>query len=377
MRLAKSERTIASLLKARGYATVHMGKWHLSRPHAHVGYSPWHFGFGYSNGSFLPASELLQDFVGWLGSGRRADQRFFAYLALWEPHEPVHKWSPAAFQQLYAAPPGADGAPPALRAAGSMGSLPGGAARRASSAPEELAPHVASGGGGCAWRLPRRASPRVYYGCMSQVDSAFGALLASLERLRLREDSLIVFTSDNGPEHREANSWGSSGGLRGAKGYVYEGGIRVPLVVQWPALLRAPAVVHEPVHLWDLLPTICDVVGVPAPVDRTIDGVSLLPLLHPTARRVATVSAGAIASAYAAPAAASKETAASAQAAAAAVAAAASAAAAGCAAGLAARELRFDLGEVTHHPHSPPRTLPPQQATPLPLPRFGVGGACA
>lgn len=113
------------------------------------------------------------------------------------------------------------------------------------------------------------------------MDFAIGRMLASLDALDLRRESLVVLTSDNGPEHRELNSWGSSGGLRGAKGYVYEGGIRVPLAVQWPGGLRGGGVVSEPVHLWDLLPTIAELARAPLPQARRIDGVSWLPLLQP------------------------------------------------------------------------------------------------
>ncbi|KAL1503610.1 hypothetical protein AB1Y20_012087 [Prymnesium parvum] len=347
MHLRKSERTIAALLKARGYATLHMGKWHLSRAlgtrHA-VGYSPYHFGFSHSNGSFLLASELLRGFVGWLSSGRQPDQRFFAYLALWEPHEPVRRWAPAEYQELYTSRVGEGGTR------------------------EELARSVALGGE-CSWRLPQRDPPRVYYGCMSQVDAAIGDTLAALQRLRLRDDSLIVLTSDNGPEHREVNSWGSSGGLRGAKGYVYEGGIRVPLVMQWRSLSRPPAVLHEPVHLWDLLPTLCDAAGVPLPADRTIDGVSWLPLLR-ASPRPRGVTASSLAATYAAPADASSTTAANAAAAAAAIAAAISQPSNEC--GATGRTLRFDLGEVVHAPQEKLQALPPPQEQPLPRPLFGA-----
>ena len=145
---------------------------------------------------------------------------------------------------------------------------------------EELAPAVASGGGGCAWRLPKRNPARIYYGAMTQVDDSFGVMLLDLERLGVRDSTIVILTSDNGPEHREVNSWGSSGGLRGAKGYVYEGGIRIPLLLQWPSALHTSHIVHEPVHQWDLMPTICAIVGVALPTDRVIDGVSIRGLLE-------------------------------------------------------------------------------------------------
>ncbi len=79
------------------------------------------------------------------------------------------------------------------------------------------------------------------------------------------------------------NSWGSAAGLRGAKGYVYEGGIRVPLLLQWPRAVAAPALLRTPVHFWDLLPTLCAAAGVEPPASLGLDGANLLPLLplHP------------------------------------------------------------------------------------------------
>ena len=278
MHLHRRERTIANLLRDSGYATAHYGKWHLSR--GKFGYTPWRFGFEHSNGSYLAASALLRAFVGWVSLGRTSqDQPFFAYIALWEPHEPVHRWSPRRTQSLYTSRVLA-------RAAAEDAAVPVGKKGKKLRRPpppaslEELAPNVASGGGGCVWRLPRRNPPRVYYGAMSQVDESFGTMVRELDRIGQRDNTIVVLTSDNGPEHRELNSWGSSGGLRGAKGYIYEGGIRIPMLVQWPAGIRAaPFVLHEPVHQWDLLPTLCAAAGIAPPTDRTIDGVSLLGLL--------------------------------------------------------------------------------------------------
>lgn len=116
---------------------------------------------------------------------------------------------------------------------------------------------------------------------LSQLDAAVGRLLASLAALHVRDNTLLLLSSDNGPEHREVNSWGSAAGLRGAKGFVYEGGIRVPLLLQWPRRLTRPAVLRTPVHFWDLLPTLCAAAGVAPPASLHLDGVSLLPLLLP------------------------------------------------------------------------------------------------
>ena len=262
MHLAWSERTIANLLRGAGYATAHFGKWHLSRNGN--GHSPYHFGFEHSNGSFLAASSLIDICVSWLSQGRKHKrQPFFLYLALWEPREPVDHWSPRHLRQLY------EGT--------FAGPVPSAVSRHGRSL-ESVAPAVAIGGGECAWRLPHRNPPSVYYGAISQIDEALGELLGQLDSQDLRQNTIFILASDNGPEHREANSWGSSGGLRGAKGFVYEGGIRIPLLIQWPAVLSKPTVVDEPVHLWDLLPTICAVVGIRPPSDRKIDGVSLLPV---------------------------------------------------------------------------------------------------
>ena len=200
MHMARTERTVASLLRDAGYATVHLGKWHVS--HGRWGAPPEHFGFDHSNGSRLPASVLLRSFEDWLGSVR--PRRFFGYLALWEPHEPVQRWSPRRYQAWYAAPRArraaataagggegegdgdgdgqgggeSDGGGEGGGGGGGEGGAPSEVAEAAGVALEDLAAAVDVGGGHCVWRLPRRHPARVYYGCLSQADAAFGRLLA-------------------------------------------------------------------------------------------------------------------------------------------------------------------------------------------------------
>ena len=326
-------------------------QWHLS--HGRWGAPPTEFGFEHSNGSRLPASQLLQSFEGWLRSAAYHPRRpFFGYLALWEPHEPVQRWSPRAFQRWYSGPSrpsteaisgdagagegegegggGGEGEREGEGGTDDAASVEGGGGGSDGAPLEGVAAAVDVGGGHCAWRRQQRAPARVYYGCLSQVcargersvymvcaqrvrsvcavcarrvrsvcaacarcvrgmcapcarfvyvhgrctvevlyraaslpqlDAAVGRMLATLTALGVRDNTLLLLSSDNGccpypsrmpcichaharlppsppslcrPEHREVNSWGSAAGLRGAKGFVYEGGIRVPLLLQAP-----------------------------------------------------------------------------------------------------------------------------------------------
>ncbi|MEM0970042.1 MAG: sulfatase-like hydrolase/transferase, partial [Verrucomicrobiota bacterium] len=118
-----------------------------------------------------------------------------------------------------------------------------------------------------------------YFGCVTMLDHHIGRLMAYLEEKGLAEDTLVVFTSDNGPEHRTATAFGSSGILRGAKGHIHEGGIRVPGIVRWPAQIKAGSLSDEPVNGTDWMPTFSALAGVGLPTDRTIDGANVLPAL--------------------------------------------------------------------------------------------------
>jgi arylsulfatase A-like enzyme len=114
-----------------------------------------------------------------------------------------------------------------------------------------------------------------------------------LDRRGLREETLVLFTSDNGPVTTdwrhwwEVNLYGDTGGFRGRKADLYEGGIRVPALVRWPGRVPAGRVSDAVVSGVDLLPTLASVVGFPVPADRPIDGEDVSGLLRgePFARR--------------------------------------------------------------------------------------------
>jgi arylsulfatase A len=127
---------------------------------------------------------------------------------------------------------------------------------------------------------PDDPSRTAYYGNLTQMDDAFGKLMRALDDLRLRDSTLVVFTSDNGPARTRWHNAGSSGPLREFKGHLYEGGIRVPGIVRWPGSVN-PGSSDQPICGVDLLPTACALAGVELPAaPRKLDGVSLLPLFE-------------------------------------------------------------------------------------------------
>jgi arylsulfatase A-like enzyme len=115
---------------------------------------------------------------------------------------------------------------------------------------------------------------------ITRLDSYVARVMAKLKELNLDDDTIVFFTSDNGP-HREGGSnpeyFHSSGPLRGIKRDLYEGGIRIPMIVRWPGHVAPAKTSAEPWAFWDLLPTAADLAGAPAP--KGIDGVDVLPTL--------------------------------------------------------------------------------------------------
>jgi arylsulfatase A len=253
MHLRKEEVTIASVLKRAGYATCHVGKWHLNgwfnlpgqpQPGDH-GFDHW---FSTQNNA-LPshhnpynfvrngvpmgpqqgysADIVAREAIHWLKSERDPAKPFFQYVCFHEPHEPIA--TERRFGDLY------PNKPPAFAA---------------------------------------------HHGNISQMDNAFGQLMRALDELKLREDTLVLFTSDNGPAITNVHPHGSTGPLREKKGHVYEGGIRVPGIVRWPGRAKAGVTSDEPICGVDWLPTACEASGVAAPTHRPLDGASWLPALR-------------------------------------------------------------------------------------------------
>lgn len=127
------------------------------------------------------------------------------------------------------------------------------------------------------WENPQKGHAAM----ISRLDRDVGRLLDHLDELGLAENTLLFFTSDNGP-HKEGGAdpefFDSNGRLRGIKRDLYEGGIRVPMIVRWPSLVPAGTTSQTPWAFWDFLPTAAQVAGATAPKD--LDGVSVLPVLE-------------------------------------------------------------------------------------------------
>jgi arylsulfatase A len=248
----RSEITVAALLQRAGYATCHVGKWHMNgefnqpsqpQPGDH-GFDHW---FSTQNNA-LPshrnpdnfvrngrpvgklegysAQLVVDEAIGWVNRRDRA-KPFFLYVCFHEPHEPI------ATDPKYAK-------------------------RYPSDDPSYSAHH----------------------GNITQMDDALGRLIRTLDAQGLRENTVVFFTSDNGPAITAQHPHGSAGPLRSKKGSLYEGGIRVPGIVRWPGKTVAGRQSDEPVCGVDFLPTVCRITGIDPPRDRPLDGASFLPALE-------------------------------------------------------------------------------------------------
>jgi arylsulfatase A len=248
--LHSNEVTIAEMLRARGYATAIHGKWHLGHRPAFLptrhGFDEY-FGLPYSNDMWplhptsktnyppLPLIEgeavvqlmpdqatLTTEFTDRAVKfiGRNKDRPFFLYVPHPMPHVPLF----------------------------------------------------------VSDKFKGRTRRGLYGDVIEEIDWSVGQILGALKEHRLDDNTLVIFTSDNGPWLSYGDHAGSAGHLREGKGTAFEGGVRVPFIASWPGRIPAAAVCREPAMTIDLLPTLARLAGGRLP-DRPIDGLDIWPLL--------------------------------------------------------------------------------------------------
>ncbi|MEO6005007.1 MAG: sulfatase [Opitutus sp.] len=257
--LPPDEITIAELLRSRGYATAHIGKWHLG---IHPGSRPNDQGFDLSYG--LPYSndmDVRPDLIP--GAAKSAEPPETGWnVPLILNGEVIEK--PArqtTLTQRYTAKAvefikDHDRQPFFLYFAHTF-------------------PHVPL----FASPAFKGRSPRGIYGdTVEELDWSVGQVIATLKEAGLAENTLVVFTSDNGPWLTQGLQGGSAGPLRDGKGSTWEGGMREPGIAWWPGRI-APGVSNDFASTMDLLPTAARLAGATPPADRILDGIDLGPLL--------------------------------------------------------------------------------------------------
>ncbi|MEM9365212.1 MAG: sulfatase-like hydrolase/transferase [Planctomycetota bacterium] len=248
--LLRRENTLAELLKSAGYATAHVGKWHLGLPTperlkptpADHGFDHWFATWNNASPShrnpdnFLRNGEpvgplegyschlVADEAIRWLDEQGDSERPFFLNVWFHEPHAPIA--APTNIVDAYG---------------------------------------------------KRNDKAAIYSATIDNTDRAIGRILDRLRQGNALENTLIVYASDNG-SYREDRT----GGLRGRKGANWEGGIRVPGIFVWPGHVGAGRVSKEPAGIVDILPTVCSLVGVEPPPTRHLDGSDLASILQGT-----------------------------------------------------------------------------------------------
>jgi arylsulfatase A-like enzyme len=249
--LPLDEITIAELLRDAGYRTAMIGKWHLGNTDE---FMPWNQGFSeffgvphsndeknffvYDGRRRLPEtvdqSQLIRRYtdraLDFLDRAARAGEPFFLYVAHNAPHVPLYP---------------SDG-------------------------------------------FAGRSRRGTFGDVVEELDASVGELLAKLQALGIERNTLVIFTSDNGPWLAMRDWGGSAGGLRGGKMSTFEGGHRVPAIARWPERIPPGREVRSMATMMDWLPTVADVAGAPLPDDRVFDGRSLAAVIQGTGERDAT-----------------------------------------------------------------------------------------
>lgn len=240
--LRPQEITIAEALQTAGYATGHFGKWHLGSVQKASPVSPGASGFDewVSSPNFFDLDPVLsvkgratqfqgdssditvEEALKFIRQCAAKKQRFLAVVWFGSPHDPHQALE--ADRALYEG-------------------------------------------------LPEKQQH--FYGEITAMDRAFGRLRAELRNLDVRENTLLWYCSDNGALPKV----GSTGGRRGFKGQIYEGGLAVPALLEWPAVFHEPKVIKAPCVTSDIYPTVLALTGVSMEKQPPLDGIDLMPLL--------------------------------------------------------------------------------------------------
>jgi len=247
--------TLAEMLKAAGYATAHVGKWHLGYTDDQM---PNAQGFDYSFGHMGGCIDNYSHFFYWNGPNRHDlwrqgkevwhDGEFFPDLMVAEASAFIEKHRDQPWFVYW---------------------------------PINTPHYPLQGTDKWRKRYENLDSPRDKYAAfVSTTDEAIGRLLAKIDELKLRDDTIVIFQSDHGhsTEQRTFGGGGNAGPYRGAKFSLFEGGIRVPAMIRWPGKIPAGATRDQLCTACDWLPTIAALCDVPLP-KRKIDGKSLVDVI--------------------------------------------------------------------------------------------------
>ncbi|GAA4438843.1 sulfatase [Bremerella cremea] len=266
-KLALDEVTIAEALKQKGYATFFAGKWHLGSEE----YFPEHQGFDvnqggidrggpyggkkyfspYGNprlkdgpdGEHLP-DRLATETVKFMEAHK--DEPFLAYLSFYSVHTPL--MSREDLKQKY-------------------------------EEKKKTLKHGEIWGQEGARKVRLVQEHAIYAGMVEAMDQAVGKVLDGIDSLGLADNTIVMFMSDNGGLSTSEGHPTSNLPLRGGKGWIYEGGIREPMIVRWPSVTKADTVSEQYVSSVDFFPTILEMAGVELPQQVTLDGMSFAPVL--------------------------------------------------------------------------------------------------
>lgn len=261
--LADDELTMAEMLKSVGYATGIFGKWHLGH---HLPFLPLQHGFDEYFG--IPYSNDMWpvEFDGSPVTDSTHHKFRYPPLPLVEGNETLEYITTLAQQDQ-------------LTTRYTEKAID--FIRRNQSKPFFLyLPHsMVHIPLGVSEKFRGKSAQGLYGDVMMEIDWSVGQVLKTLEELHLIENTLVIFISDNGPWLNFGNHAGSTGGLREGKGTSFEGGQRIPCLMQWPGTIPAGVVSNKLASTLDLVPTLAEITQAELPVHK-IDGVSILPLLQ-------------------------------------------------------------------------------------------------